>query len=199
MSDPIRPRRNRHWRGAAVTFLALSAALVLLPRAAIAAEPAPAKTAAFEEITWLTLVPKDWKPQERLDLKRAQTLDDSDEQAQVMMKELREILDTAPTVSGLDGRRVKLPGYVVPLERTDAGMTEFLLVPYFGACIHTPPPAANQIVHVRSAKPLSDIASMSAVWVRGTLRTVRKSSGTLGVSAYQMELAAAEPYRRPTP
>ena len=54
----------------------------------------------------------------------------------------------------LNGQYVKLPGYVVPLE-SDAGglLSEFLLVPYYGACIHVPPPPSNQIVYVRLNKP----------------------------------------------
>ena len=51
-------------------------------------------------------------------------------------------------VDDLDGRYVLLPGYVVPLEFSDSRIIEFLLVPWVGACIHKPPPPANQIVHV---------------------------------------------------
>jgi hypothetical protein len=52
---------------------------------------------------------------------------------------------------GLDGQNIRLPGYIVPLEVSEEGRTtEFLLVPYFGACIHVPPPPSNQIVHVKS-------------------------------------------------
>lgn len=52
----------------------------------------------------------------------------------------------APVVKALDGIEAKLPGYIVPLEISEAGLvTEFLLVPYYGACIHVPPPPSNQI------------------------------------------------------
>jgi len=55
----------------------------------------------------------------------------------------------------LDGQRVKIPGYVVPLGFDgQTELSEFLLVPYYGACIHTPPPPANQVVH---AKPETTI------------------------------------------
>lgn len=155
-----------------------------------------AKAKAFREITWLMLVPKGWNPHERLSLRKGETLDDSDPRAQQYMRELREVLDTAPTVSALDGATVKMPGYVVPLEQTKEGLKEFLLVPYFGACIHTPPPPANQIVHVRSASPMAGFGTMAAVWVSGTMRTLRRDSG-VGVSGYQLELAEMVPYRGP--
>jgi hypothetical protein len=172
--------------------------LLLAACAATLALPAVAEktTATYREVGWLALVPRDWKPQERLDRRKAESLKDGDALAQDMLRELREILDSAPTVPALDGTPVRLPGYVVPLEQTAAGMTEFLLVPYYGACIHTPPPPANQIVHVVARTPQKDVKSMSAVWVQGVLRTARKDSA-LGVSGYSLELAGLQSYRPP--
>ena len=171
----------------------LFATLAALPPAVLAVDAAKSAS-AWREIDWLALVPKDWKPQERLDRKKAASLSDGDALAQEMMKELREVLDTAPTVSALNGAAIRLPGFVVPIEQSKDGISEFLLVPYHGACIHTPPPPANQIVHVVAKAPLKNIQSMSAVWVSGVLRTVRKDSG-MGVSGYALELAAIEPYK----
>jgi hypothetical protein len=151
--------------------------------------------ADYRDIGWLALVPKDWRPQDLLDRKKAQSLNDGDALAQEMMRELREVLDSAPTVDELDQQAVKLPGYVVPLEQTEDGLSEFLLVPYYGACIHTPPPPANQIVHVVSAKPLKGFHAMAAVWVNGILRTARRDSG-MGVSGYALELASMQAYSR---
>jgi hypothetical protein len=166
------------------------AALALVPFVPIAS------ASNFREITWLDLVPKDWKPQEALDRKRAESLDDGSALAQQMMKELRRILDTAPTVAALDGADIRMPGYVVPLEHGPDGLREFLLVPYFGACIHEPPPPANQIVHVVSAQPVPGFQTMSAVWVHGKLKTSRRENGGVGVSGYSMDLARMEPYKR---
>lgn len=154
------------------------------------------KAKTFREITWLMLVPKDWNPRERLGNRSADGLEDGDPRAQQLMRDLREVLDTAPTVAELNGAAIRMPGYVVPLERTKDGLSEFLLVPYFGACIHTPPPPANQIVHVTSRRPVKGFEGMSAVWVSGTMKTARRDSG-IGVSGYTLELAAMEPYRGP--
>jgi hypothetical protein len=75
-------------------------------------------------------------------------------------------------VRELDGQYVKLPGYIVPLESDAGGMLdEFLLVPYFGACIHVPPPPPNQIVYVKLAKPFNLKSMANPYWVIGRLST----------------------------
>ena len=72
-------------------------------------------------------------------------------------------------------------------------MTEFLLVPYFGACIHSPPPPSNQIIHVLPKAPAKGLRSMDAVWISGTLRTVRADT-SMGVSSYRMDAVLVVPY-----
>jgi hypothetical protein len=110
-----------------------------------------------------------------------------------LMKEMRAVWDNAPTRPELNGARLRLPGYVVPLDTSVGGLKEFLLVPYFGACIHSPPPPANLIVHVKLTKPAS-IRTMDAVWVTGVLSTGRRDS-PMGVSGYAMAGEVVEPYR----
>jgi hypothetical protein len=88
---------------------------------------------------------------------------------------------------------VKIPGFIVPLEDTPTGLKEFLLVPYFGACIHTPPPPANQIIHVLMNKGVKGFQSMDTVWVSGTLSLVR-TANEMGTSGYQMDAVKLEPY-----
>jgi uncharacterized protein len=77
----------------------------------------------------------------------------------------------------LDGKLVRIPGYLLPLEFSGKQVTEFLLVPWVGACIHTPPPPPNQIVHVKSDKPFEMNGNFDAVWVTGriTASAVKKS------------------------
>jgi hypothetical protein len=70
----------------------------------------------------------------------------------------------------LDGAFVRLPGFIVPIELGPDGVTEFLLAPYAGACIHTPPPPPNQLVLVRSAKPWPADDLWDPVWVEGWMR-----------------------------
>jgi len=71
--------------------------------------------------------------------------------------------------AALDGQTIRLPGYVLPLEITGKRVTEFLLVPWVGACIHTPPPPPNQIVHVKSDTPFEVTSLFAPVWVTGRL------------------------------
>ena len=74
-------------------------------------------------------------------------------------------------VKELDGQQVKIAGYLLPLEYTEKGEKEFLLVPYVGACIHTPAPPPNQIVFVELNKTFKPDDLYAAVWVTGTMRT----------------------------
>ena len=101
------------------------------------------------------------------------------------------------TLEQLQGNflRLRLPGYVVPLDTVSGTVREFLLVPYYGACVHSPPPPANQIVHVTlpARRPLR---SMDAVWVSGEIRAKRQPSAA-GVSGYVMDASLVQPYRRP--
>ena len=80
----------------------------------------------------------------------------------------------------------------MPLDESKAGMTEFLLVPYFGACIHTPPPPANQILHVRP-KQGAKFRAMDTVWVTGKLQTLRNDS-MMGVSGYHVTADSVTKY-----
>ena len=67
-------------------------------------------------------------------------------------------------------------------------------LPYFGACIHTPPPPANQIVWVVPAKPAAGFHSMDTVWVSGTLRGNRSDS-PMGASGYRLDAVLVEAYK----
>jgi hypothetical protein len=105
-------------------------------------------------------------------------------------------LDNALINEGMDGVLVKLPGYLVPLEEANGAVKEFLLVPYFGACIHSPPPPANQIVHVVLGKPARGLRAMDVVWISGRLKAQRVDS-YMGKSGYHMAADKVEPYVAP--
>ena len=95
----------------------------------------------------------------------------------------------------LDGLRVKVPGFVVPLERSADGLlSEFFLVPYFGACIHVPPPPPNQIIYVRMRAGAGLRSIEDAMWVTGTLHAGYKKSA-LGAAAYTLDGETLEPYQ----
>ena len=94
----------------------------------------------------------------------------------------------------LDGKLVRIPGFVLPFEYVASGeLTEFLLVPYFGACIHSPPPPPNQMVYVKTKKPTNLGKQWDAIWAVGILRT-QKHLNDLGDAAYTLELIRWETY-----
>jgi hypothetical protein len=124
------------------------------------------------------------------------TLKDNDPKAQEALEKMRSAWDQAPVETALNGQRVRIAGFVVPLERKGEQILEFLLVPYFGACIHVPPPPANQIIHVIPEKPVTGMRTMDAMWVSGTLKLDRSETG-MGVSGYRLRGEALAPYTRP--
>ena len=75
---------------------------------------------------------------------------------------------------------------------------EFLLVPYFGACVHMPPPPANQLIHVIPDQPIAAGLNMSPVWVNGVLNVGRVES-EMGSAGYQMRAMKVEAYTEPLP
>lgn len=99
----------------------------------------------------------------------------------------------APMVEALDQKKVKIPGYIVQLEGDAEKVTQFLLVPYFGACVHVPPPPPNQIILVDFPEGVKYEDTFDAVWVEGTIR-VQRIEGELAVVGYAMEAATVTSY-----
>ncbi|MFQ3248437.1 MAG: hypothetical protein ACI9O6_000239 [Glaciecola sp.] len=109
-----------------------------------------------KELYWEDMVPKDYiVPPSAVDHNGQMT----------------QLEPDAPLLEELNGQFVKIPGFVVPLEGDADNITEFLLVPYFGACIHVPPPPSNQIVYVKFSEGVPINNLYDAVWVTGILST----------------------------
>ena len=157
------------------------------------------------EIRWPELIPEGWDPYllfEQFTEEEYTALSDSEYFA--LKDKAQLMIDKAPVVDSFDGKRVKIPGFVLPLEFEGSTISEFLLVPYFGACIHSPPPAANQIIRgsLQDSFQLEDISR--PVWITGKLQTDRVSS-KLGEdsyaiytdvnSAYSMQVEEIEVYQ----
>jgi hypothetical protein len=106
-------------------------------------------------------------------------------------------MPNAPVVKSLDGQNIRLPGYIVPLEVSEDGRTaDFLLVPYFGACIHVPPPPSNQIVHVKSEVGVKLDELYQPYWIEGAMQ-VKASTSELADAGYQMEADKIYVYELP--
>lgn len=119
--------------------------------------------------------------------KDAFSFEDDSMEAQEAFANLQTLYRSAPLVEELNGERIRLAGFIVPLEFDfDEGtFSEFLLVPYFGACIHVPPPPSNQIVYVKTSETLNEEWLDYAVWATGTLSTESVDS-EYGFAGYSM-------------
>jgi len=107
-------------------------------------------------------------------------------------------------VEKLNGQQVRIPGYLLPLETSQGRVTEFLLVPYVGACIHVPPPPPNQIIHVKynQKKGYKSSKLFEPVWVTGdiVIKSLLKELFLVDGSAeiaigYSMQAKGVEPYK----
>lgn len=215
------PRTVSSWRLAAPWLCATLAALVALaltqsgrasqadggaPGALTAEElaespgtPVPATGAAEPlDLTWDDLLPAG--ELERLQALYEQAMQSRfDDVAEGSAEDTMVQIGTFNTVSALDASRVRIPGFVVPLDFAlpdpgkPAKLARFLLVPYFGACIHTPPPPPNQIVYVEADPPAVLRRLWDPVTVEGVLRTTRRDTDTAD-AAYTLTLERLAPY-----
>ena len=164
------------------------------PQAPSAAESTSGKEAGVKEIDWDALIPDDYSPEKLLSEYQADSLEDDDPRAAELMEKLQKLWDEAPVRSELDGQTVKLPGFTVPLEGDSQETRSFLLVPYYGACIHVPPPPANQTVYVlREAGKGTRLGEFDVVWVTGTM-SVKRTENEMAEAGYTLYATEVAPY-----
>lgn len=154
---------------------------------------APDATADYKKIEWEDLMPKNWDPNKEFKDMNLSKLNDGDPRAMDLLRRMREAWENAPIEPSWNGKRIRIPGFIVPLETQNGKVMEFLLVPYFGACIHTPPPPSNQTIHVFLSKPAKDAQMMAAVWISGTLQ-IGGSKTVLGNAGYKMKADEVKAY-----
>jgi uncharacterized protein len=95
----------------------------------------------------------------------------------------------------VNGKRVRVPGYMVPLDDSARGVTEFILVPYYGACIHTPPPPPNQMVYVKmTGNRRVEVNLWEPIWIEGELN-VSEVDSPYGAIGHQLAGVTVTPYR----
>ncbi|MCY1297591.1 hypothetical protein D9M68_390930 [compost metagenome] len=152
----------------------------------------PLVRAELPETDWLDLMP----PEDRKALEAMPEISHDTPEADGIFTDkgglkqgrgLPTVMYSAKTVAAMDGKRVRIGGYPVPLESDAQGRsTEFFLVPYPGACIHVPPPPPNQLILIRYPKgiPLDDI--YTPLWVSGALQ-IEKVSNDLADAAYVLD------------
>lgn len=123
----------------------------------------PARGATAQEITWDDLIPPGVPYSEIIGEGDIDMVNDT----------WAPIFDENATKlnPALDGAYIKMPGFIIPMELTGDGVTDFVLVPYVGACIHVPPPPPNQLVFVTSQTPWPSDELWDPVWVTGRMQT----------------------------
>lgn len=130
------------------------------------------KSMQLNKLNWSDLMPKDYLPE----------IENFGYNWESKNQLLHKAQKTIPVVTELSGKEISLVGYVVPLSHDDKAIYEFLLVPFFGACIHVPPPPANQMVYVLPKYPLLIKESWDPIVINGLVlaETIASEYGKIG-------------------
>ena len=159
---------------------------------------------SFRTVEWLDLMPKKdlnalLNPPEYISKTEEGAFEDEIlTELRNMPKEIsdpyQQALVSTDVIKEMDGQRIRIPGFVVPLEfGENKKVTQFFLVPYFGACIHVPPPPPNQIIFVTSKKGLAIKELYDPLWISGIISTSRIEND-VALAAYKMEMEFSEIY-----
>jgi len=105
----------------------------------------------------------------------------------------QQALVSTNIIEEMNGLLVRIPGFVVPVEFDEESITEFFLVPYFGACIHSPPPPPNQIIYVHAPKGLKLETLYDPFWISGKLSTSLVEN-YMATAAYSLKMTSYEAY-----
>ena len=146
-------------------------------------------------IEWLELMPEsDQKALEAMPAINHTPIPKFDEKGNLVFDQ-PPVLSSTKTVAEMANKNIKIAGFVVPVEFTDDMLiTEFFLVPYFGACIHVPPPPPNQIIYVKYKKGLQTEIIADPFWVSGKL-LIENVSHNIAHSSYSMLANNVEVYK----
>ncbi len=171
----------------------------VLPLMMIVALPSLCAAVEYAEVEWTDLMPKDdldalLAPPEYLNDIADGSQQDSvaalnqKESVDAQTKRYRDALSSTRVMQEFNGKQIRIPGYMVPLEQNEEReVTAFFIVPYFGACLHMPPPPPNQILYVQYEEGIALEALQQPFWFEGTL-TVALNENALGTSAYTLNI-----------
>ncbi len=146
-------------------------------------------TGTAADLTWKDLMPpkiklKDILKKHNITVRDVNRMKEENPYDKKILDEIRAARNYVPVYHHLDGKRVRVPGFLVPLQTSDM-VTEFLLVPYFGACIHVPPPPPNQIIYIKSEIAIMNDMFMP-IQVTGILE-IETINSELAESGYSMK------------
>lgn len=165
-----------------------------------AASAEDAATKDYRDVLWDDLLPEDFQP-EKILARYQQEIQDAPEgsvEERVLFDKVMTEFNNAGANDELNGVKVRIPGYVAPLDTNGDMVGDFLLVPYYGSCIHSPPPPAHQTVMInpQAGKSINLRDTYRPVWVIGEL-TVENIETDLAPASYQIRNAVVKPYRQP--
>ena len=159
----------------------------------------------FEEIEWTELMPAEDlealqnPPDYVMDIEEGSAEDKVVSQGEKSIDTFfdddyqRALLSTT-VVSEMDGKAIRIPGFIVPLEfNDDKTVSQFFLVPFFGACIHVPPPPPNQVIHVTSSFGVKLENLYTPHWVSGVVNSVFIEN-EIATATYAMDAVDVEVY-----
>lgn len=159
---------------------------------------------SFKTVKWLDLMPKkdfdslsnppDYLISTDEGSKGDEILDELRNLPKSIQDDYQRALTSTEVIADMDNKAIRIPGFVVPLEfNNEKKINQFFLVPYFGACIHLPPPPPNQIIFVTSKTGLEIKELLDPVWISGILRTSHFEND-VALSAYSMQMQSFEKY-----
>lgn len=163
---------------------------------ALAACPLAARATLAEALKWRQLMPPGWSPANYFShapFGTQRELEDTDPRARALLDKLIELGRDAPPLPALQGRLVRIAGFVLPLAQTGDSIGRFLLVPYQGACVHTPPPPANQAIVVEPRQALTATQAAHPLWVQARLELQLHRTPYMH-AAYRMRDATVAPF-----
>ena len=159
----------------------------------------PILAADYEEIDWVALMPEDDlsallnRPEFLNDIADGSAADSVDDFASKQLEDeqaqrYQQALVSTRVIEAFDGKAIRIPGFIVPLEQNDEQkVTAFFVVPYFGACLHMPPPPPNQILYVEYKEGIAVENLYDPYWFEGTVK-IDNHESALGTSAYSLVL-----------
>lgn len=174
-------------------------ALLLLVALISLLAPTSSEAAQYREVEWTELMPKEdlaalLDPPDFLN-----GIEDGSQQDSVSAlnqreitdqkaKRYREALSSTQPIAEFDQQAIRIPGYIVPLaQNEERRVTSFFVVPYFGACLHMPPPPPNQILFVNYNDGIELQHLQQPFWFEGKLE-IEISERDIGTSAYTLHI-----------
>lgn len=180
------------------------------PQADLMLESASLPIAEFKTVEWTDLIPKEdldalLNPPSYLDDIEDGSFEDFSFEDQISAQIQNSLaaanddsyqlaLSSTRVIEAMDGQAIRIAGFIVPLEFDDEQtITQFFLVPFFGACIHVPPPPPNQIIFVNYPQGLKQDSLYDPFWISGVLNTSLVEND-MAMAAYSMQMQSYEVY-----